>query len=229
LAEQLELDANLILDILGNDTRRKILTVLSEEPMYFNQLAKKIGIGQQAILRHLQALEEGGLIETYAEKSDLGAPDRKYYRLNTSFILTISLSGDDFTITNQKIAELRHKESRKYYKNFDSIPEDMGMALSSLQENLAGIEQEISKLESRLNDLRALKQLVLHKLHEIGMDSFENDERKVLYKIVVDSPTSVAELSDLIDEKESSLRAIITSIRRKMDKDGARLLFKELR
>ncbi len=229
MAEQLELDANLILDILGNDTRRKILTVLSEEPMYFNQLAKKIGIGQQAILRHLQALEEGGLIETYAEKSDLGAPDRKYYRLNTSFILTISLSGDDFTITNQKIAELRHKESRKYYKNFDSIPEDMGMALSSLQENLAGIEQEISKLESRLNDLRALKQLVLHKLHEIGMDSFENDERKVLYKIVVDSPTSVAELSDLIDEKESSLRAIITSIRRKMDKDGARLLFKELR
>jgi ArsR family transcriptional regulator len=228
LAEQLELDANLILDILGNDTRRKILTVLSEEPMYFNQLAKKIGIGQQAILRHLQALEEGGLIETYAEKSDLGAPDRKYYRLNTSFILTISLSEDDFTITNQKIAELRHKESRKYYKNFDSIPEDTGIALSSLQENLAGIEQEISKLDSRLNDLRALKQLVLHKLHEIGMDSFENDERKVLYKIVVDSPTSVAELSDLIDEKESSLRAIIASIRRKMDKDTARLLFREL-
>ncbi len=104
----------------------------------------------------------------------------------------------------------------------------MGVALSSLQENLAGIEQEISKLDSRLNDLRALKQLVLHKLHEIGMDSFENDERKVLYKIVVNSPTSVAELSDLIDEKESSLRAIIASIRRKMDKDSARLLFREL-
>ena len=222
------MDSNLILDILGNDTRRKILAVLSQEPMYFNQLAKEIGVGQQAILRHLQALEEGGLIETYGEKSDLGAPDRKYYHLNTSFILTISLSEDDFTITNQKIAELRHKESRKYYKDFDSIPKDTGIALSSLQENLAGVEQEITKLESRLNDLRALKQLVLHKLHEIGMDSFENDERKVLYKIVVDSPTSVAELSDLIDEKESSLRAIIASIRRKMDKDSARLLFREL-
>jgi ArsR family transcriptional regulator len=64
------MDSNLILDILGNDTRRKILAVLSQEPMYFNQLAKEIGVGQQAILRHLQALEEGGLIETYAEKSD---------------------------------------------------------------------------------------------------------------------------------------------------------------
>ena len=48
--------------------------------MYFNQLAREIGIGQQAILRHMEALENGGLIKTYAEKSDLGAPDRKYYQ-----------------------------------------------------------------------------------------------------------------------------------------------------
>ena len=71
------MDSNLILDILGNSTRRKILTVLSEEPMYFNQLAKKIGIGQQAVLRHLRALEDLALMETYVEKSDFGAPDRK--------------------------------------------------------------------------------------------------------------------------------------------------------
>lgn len=223
------MDSNLILDILGNDTRRKILGILSQEPMYFNQLAKEIGVGQQAILRHLQALEDNGLIETYAEKSDLGAPDRKYYRLSTSFILTISLSEDDFTVTNKKIAELRNKESRKYYNNLNSISKNMGVALSSLQENLARIEQEISNLESPLNDLRALKQLILHKLHEIGMDSFEDNERKVLYKIVVDSPTSVAELSELIDIKESSLRAIITSMKSKMDKDSAQSLFGDLR
>ena len=223
------MDSNLILDILGNDTRRKILGILSQEPMYFNQLAKEIEVGQQAILRHLQALEDNGLIETYAEESDLGAPDRKYYRLSTSFILTISLSEDDFTVTNKKIAELRHKELRKYYKNLDSISKNMGVALSSLQENLAKIEQEISNLESRLNDLRALKQLILHKLHEIGMDSFEDNERKVLYKIVMDSPTSVAELSELIDIKESRLRAIITSMKSKMDKDSAQSLFGDLR
>ncbi len=143
--------------------------------------------------------------------------------------MTISLSEDDFTITNQKIAQLQHKDSKKYYKNLDSISKDMGVALSSLQENLAGIEQEISNLESRLNDLRALRQLILHKLHEIGMDSFEDNERKVLYKIVVDSPSSVAELSELIDEKESSLRSILTSMRSKLDKDSAQLLFRGLR
>jgi ArsR family transcriptional regulator len=219
------LDADLILNLLGNDTRRKILTVLSEEAMYFNQLAKEINVGQQAVLRHLQALEESGLIETYSEKSDFGAPDRKYYRLNNSFILTISLSEDDFTVTKQKIVESRHKKkSKKYYKVLDLMPEDAGDSLSSLQESLAGIEEEMSTLESHLNDLRALKQIILSKVHKIGMHSFEEDERKVLYKIVKESPRSIAELSDMIGEKESSLKTIISGMRNKMNRESAKIL-----
>jgi ArsR family transcriptional regulator len=218
------LDADLILNLLGNDTRRKILTVLSEEAMYFNQLAKEINVGQQAVLRHLQALEGSGLIETYCEKSDFGAPDRKYYRLNNSFILTISLSEDDFTVTKQKIVESRQKKSKKYYKLLDLMPEDAGEALSSLQESLADIEEEMSTLESHLNDLRALKQIILSKVHKIGMHSFEEDERKVLYKIVKESPRSIAELSDMIGEKESSVKAIISGMRNKMDRDSAKIL-----
>ena len=229
MAEQVQLDENLILDILGNGTRRKILTVLSEEPMYFNQLAKKIGIGQQAVLRHLQSLEDIGLIETYAEKSDFGAPDRKYYRLNESFLLTISLSEDDFTITKQNIKQARHRESKKYYNNLDSIPKEAGEALSLLQENRAAIEGEISALESRLNDLYALRQLVLSKLHEIGMTSFEENERRILYKIVEESPSSIAELSDLMGERESNLKGLIREMRSKVDKDSAHILFGNLK
>ena len=229
MAEQAQLTSEVILNILGNDTRRKILTVLSQEPMYFNQLAKEIGVGQQAILRHLQSLEDSGLIETYAEKSELGAPDRKYYRVNDSFILTIALSEDDFTVTKQKIVESRRKDSKKYYKALDSISKETGEALSSLQENLADIEQEISIVESRLNDLYALKQLILHKLHKIGVDSFELHERKLLYSVVEESPNSISELSDILDEKESNLKTIITGMRTKMDKDSAQLLFGKLK
>lgn len=197
--------------------------------MYFNQLARKLRIGQQAILRHLQALEDIGLIETYAEKSDFGAPDRKYYRLNDSFILTISLSEDDFTITKQNIRESRNKESKKYYKNLDSISEETGEALSSLQKNLAEIEAEISALESHLNDLYALRQMVLSKLHKIGMASFEENERRLLYKIVEESPGSIAELSNLLDEKESHLKGLLKEMRGKVNKDSAQMLFGNLK
>jgi ArsR family transcriptional regulator len=168
--------------------------------------------------------KEGGLIETYAEKSELGAPDRKYYRLNSSFILTISLSEDDFTVTKQKIVESRHKKSKKYYKVLDLMPKDAGEALSSPQESLADIEEEMCTLESRLNDLHALKQFILSKVHKIGIGSFEEDERKVLYKIVKESPRSIAQLSDMVGEKESSLKTIINGIRNKMDRDSAKIL-----
>ncbi|AIC16424.1 ArsR/SmtB family transcription factor [Nitrososphaera viennensis] len=218
------MESDIILDILGNDTRRKILAMLSQEPMYFNQLAREIDVGQQAVLRHLQALEESGLIETYAEKSSLGAPDRKYYRLNNSFILTVSLSEDDFTVTKQEIVESRHKESKKYYKVLDLMPEDAGEALASLKASLSNIETEMSNLESRLNDLRALKQLILNKLHKIGMEGFEEDERKILYMIVKESPSSIAELSDMMDEKESDLKTILSGMRKKMNNDSAKVL-----
>jgi ArsR family transcriptional regulator len=66
-------NTNILLDVLGNETRRRILNLISHEPMYFNQLAREIGTGQQAILRHVKILEDSGLIESYAKKSDLRA------------------------------------------------------------------------------------------------------------------------------------------------------------
>jgi ArsR family transcriptional regulator len=54
-------DTDVLLDVLGNETRRRILNLISHEPMYFNQLAKEIRTGQQAILRHVKILEDTSL------------------------------------------------------------------------------------------------------------------------------------------------------------------------
>jgi ArsR family transcriptional regulator len=205
-----------ILNILGNDTRRRILATLADEPMYFNQLAKVIDVGQQAMLRHVEALEKLGLIETYAEKSSFGAPNRKYYKLSSAFTLTISVSEDNFTVTNQKIRELPHKDSKKYYRSLDAIPKDTGGAVALLRDNLEKIDADIAKIELQLNDLRAIRQNILRRLHEIGTDNFEDDERKILYMLVRESPETVTELSEMLDEKESAVRDAITRMRSKM-------------
>ena len=214
--DNMAIDSEAILDILGNDTRRRILAALADEPMYFNQLAKEVDVGQQAMLRHLDALEKGGLIETYAEKSDFGAPNRKYYKLNSSFTLTVSLSQDDFLITNKTIEESPNKDSKKYYKKLDSIPEDTGAAVSLLQDSLKEVEIDMANLELQLSDLRALRQNILRRLHKIGSDKFEEDERKILYMVVRESPETVSELSELLNEKESVLKAVITRMKIKM-------------
>jgi DNA-binding transcriptional ArsR family regulator len=39
-------DTSVLLDVLGNETRRRILNLISHEPMYFNQLAREMGIDE---------------------------------------------------------------------------------------------------------------------------------------------------------------------------------------
>src|SRR5215204_5483218 len=117
-------DANLILDILGNSTRRRILILLSKEPLYFNQLSKIIGIGQQSILRHMKILEDSGLIETYTQESNLGAPNSKYYRVATNFSMSMAFSIDWFSMRNNTIKGLRYTEFYKLYKEYDEYLSD---------------------------------------------------------------------------------------------------------
>ena len=164
-------EPNEILDVLGNDTRRKILSALSQEPMYFNQLAKEIEIGQQAILRHVKILEDIGLITTYSKKSNLGAPDRKYYKLNSSFSTTVIFSTHEFSIKTLETKELRHNESKKLYKKFDNnmssieknnerngdVDDDNNIDLKNMHLSLLEIDKKISDLELQLSDLYALK------------------------------------------------------------------------
>ena len=63
----------------------------------------------------------------------------------------------------------------------------------------------------------------------IGMTSFEENERRILYKIVEESPSSIAELSDLMGERESNLKGLIREMRSKVDKDSAHILFGNLK
>lgn len=223
----------MILDIIGNNTRRKILATLAREPMYFNQLAKEISIGQQAILRHMKTLEDMGLIESYAEKSNLGAPDRKYYRLNSSFSLTICLSEDAFSIKSHKIEQYRHEEFDKFYKEYDLLAqEDDEETLNQLQSNLTKIEMEISNLDSRLNDLRALKQLIVSRLHKIAKDNFEEEfERKILHTIAGESPKSIAELANRLNEKQSNVTKTLHRMNKKLygNEHGNKTLFSGIR
>lgn len=212
-------------------TRRKILSALSDEPMYFNQLAKELGIGQQSILRHMQALEEGGIVKTYEEKSDLGAPNRKYYCLSSVFSLNISMSQDSFSIAPHIIQKRNNDKNNDNYKRQLKTSEvnqkgSINTEIDLVRKNLLIVEDEISDLESRLDDLRALKQIALHKLHEIGKDNFEHLERRILYRTIEDqSLTSISKLADVLDESESHVRDAVTRLQKKLDKDSIKLLF----
>ncbi|MGA7369300.1 MAG: hypothetical protein WBX01_09230 [Nitrososphaeraceae archaeon] len=176
----------------------------------------------------IHLISSKGLIESYSEKSDLGAPDRKYYRVNTSFNLSISVSNDNFTIRNEDIEELRYKEAD--YKKFDELHSitfhqndrldqtvnkdkntkdtkrrqivSLSQILSKLQNNLEDTEEQILLLESRLNDLRALKQAIIKKIHDIEKENFDDIERRLMC-LLLEGPMHLNEekltISDLAE------------------------------
>lgn len=75
-----------IFEVLGNETRRKILEILSEEPAYLNELSRELRVSQQAILKHLEYLLNKGLIEPCDVEDAGGTPPKKYYRLSKSLL-----------------------------------------------------------------------------------------------------------------------------------------------
>jgi len=89
-----------VLQIVGNETRRKILTLLSKEPHYISQIAKKLDVTQPAILKHLSLLQDAGLIESFWKKNPLGAA-RKYYKICDSVGIEIAINPENFKVTQR--------------------------------------------------------------------------------------------------------------------------------
>jgi predicted transcriptional regulator len=86
-----------VLEVVGNETRRRILELLSDEPQYISQIAKKLDVTQPAILKHLAVLEKTGLIESFWRRNPLGAA-RKYYRICDSVNIEIAINPKGFRV-----------------------------------------------------------------------------------------------------------------------------------
>lgn len=225
------LGIDIILEVLSNQTRRKILSILAEQPMYFNQLARKLHIGQQAILRHIAILEKNGIVKSYGEKSTFGAPNRKYYHVCKSFNLNISLSNDSFSFTNRKEYEGIHKATNisKLYKDVESLPTDTD-SLTELKEVLLNVEAQIRELEEKVDDLRALKQKILYNLHSLfPREKFDPIERDIIYKIIKNSPDDLEDLSESLGMSMKDTSDAVNHLYTKLSSTDAKSFLRKYR
>ena len=59
------MDLDVLLSMIKNPTRRKILESLVKMPRYPLQLSKELGISQQAVMKNLSVLEKNGMVVSY--------------------------------------------------------------------------------------------------------------------------------------------------------------------
>ncbi len=211
--------------VLGNKTRRNILSILADEPMYFNQVSKETGIGQQAMLRHMQLLEDTGFVDTYGEKSKFGAPDRKYYHLDSSFNLSVSLSEDEFTINYSERGMSEDRLNRLSYKKFGQISSDPTLGLETIKTHLKEVDEEITRLQTEIDNLKQVRQTLLHKMHQIGIDNLTFLERKMAYKMMRKGSSSIADLSKMTGENKAQVLEALTGLQSKIGNRSMKALF----
>ncbi|THE66807.1 ArsR family transcriptional regulator [Salinadaptatus halalkaliphilus] len=81
------MDSAALLDLLGNENRRRILRLLARKPCYVTEISDYIGVSPKAVIEHLRKLEEAGLIE-----SRIDDQRRKYFHIARNVRLEVTVS-----------------------------------------------------------------------------------------------------------------------------------------
>src|SRR6056297_544132 len=121
------MDSAELLDILGNENRRRILRLLSRKPCYVTEISEYLGVSPKAVIDHLRKLEDAGLIESRTDDQR-----RKYFSISRNLRLEVSVSPYEFGVKSAYPASVNLDASRWRYVSLnvqlDATEDDAGDA-----------------------------------------------------------------------------------------------------
>jgi ArsR family transcriptional regulator len=136
------MDSAVLLDLLGNENRRRILRLLSHKPCYVTEISEYLGVSPKAVIDHLRKLEEAGLIDSRTDDQR-----RKYFRITRNLRLEVNVSPYGFGAKSAYPASPNLDMSgRCPHLSFD-IPREDAQDLDELARelgHLADLENELS-------------------------------------------------------------------------------------
>src|SRR6267143_1747814 len=208
-----------LLRVLENPTRRRILERLARESHYPLQLSKELGVSQQAVVKHLRALQESGLVSSVEEKSDLGGPNRRAYRATERFSLQIDMGPRLFHAEMRPIA---HAPSnvREYGWAEDMLrrakaEDDPRRRVRLLGETIRKLNREIDAVEERRLNLLRLKDAAMGEAQgSVGDVLASYQERQVLYFFLEQGAPSLDRIAEALDLRENVVADLLRRIER---------------
>jgi len=108
------MDSAELLDILGNENRRRILRLLSRRPCYVTEISEYLGVSPKAVIDHLRKLEDAGLVESRTDDQR-----RKYFSISRNLRLEVSVSPYEFGMKSAYPASTSLDVSRWRYLSLD--------------------------------------------------------------------------------------------------------------
>ena len=199
----------MLLSVIENPTRRRILEALVREPHYPLQLSKELGLSQQGIMKHLRMLEELDLVRSFLEDSDQGGPSRRRYFPTTGFTMVVDIGPGLF---NTEVA------SRPFENRGAEKQERDGRRLLDLRKDLGEIDQELVRLKERRAELIAEKERILEEAgRAVESSPMDYRSRKIVYEYILHPQMSAKDLARGLGLRDDSVENIINMLEEEND------------
>jgi len=149
---------------LGHMTRRRILQLLAESPKYPYELGKILDLNRRVVLKHLEALEEAGLVDRELAEGSLG-PDRVYYKVNVSFGLSTTVLPNTFLV---RVARLGELEGAPAPTDLEAPKAGVGVkAMRSLLTELERVNRRLEELDRDRIGLASLRGQLINQIESM--------------------------------------------------------------
>ena len=198
------MDLDVLLSMIENPTRRKILESLVKMPRYPLQLSKELGISQQAVMKNLSVLEKNGMVVSYRESSSIG-PERTVYEPNSEFTLIVDMRNGMFS------ARMVEPKGERKDVDVDNLKE--------MRSKVIDIDNELEQLEKRYSELMREKESIIASVIS-KQDGYA--EKSLAYEILDAPKKTVEELSKDLNARTDVVKEMIDDIERRMkdNKEG---------
>lgn len=202
------MDAGALLDILGNENRRRILQLLSRKPCYVTEISEHLGVSPKAVIDHLRKLEDAGLIESQTDEQR-----RKYFHISQNLRLEVTLAPYGFgmksaypasptlDITTCKYLSLEASRTAVKRTTEQSI-DDNGHDVE--QSGVVDLAEQLDELEDISRELSLAQRWVQGRMSAVLKDLSSIDEdtdyldAEILAAVVSDARTP-SEISNELD------------------------------
>ena len=203
------MDLDVLLSMVENPTRRKILESLVKEPHYPLQLSKELGISQQAVMKNLNMLEKNGMVVSYQVSSSIG-PMRTVYEPNSEFTLVIDMRNGMFSARM-----IEPSEDEK--EGFDDVKME---SLKKTRQTISEIDAKIEELDKERSKLiREREQVMASALSSLNGTGCGYMHRNLMYEILNEPDRSMEQSSEDLDARPEVVKGLINDIENSLNQD----------
>ncbi|AGB36280.1 ArsR/SmtB family transcription factor [Natronococcus occultus] len=204
------MDSAALLDLLGNENRRRILRLLARKPCYVTEISEYLGVSPKAVIEHLRKLEDAGLIESRVDDQR-----RKYFHIARNLRLEVSLSPYGYASKSAypanssfDIATCSHLEVDVTWSETDDLEELLGTL-----EQLEQLENELSLAQ------RWVQRHVCDVLDRISETVGSGPESRIYADVLASIRSEPKSVSDLAADVDAP-REVVAEILELMADEG---------